>query len=158
MIDIKKLLTKILDNGIFKDSNGDVDLSGSMTVGGHAGPIGDRQERNTSTTKATGTTWTSVSTSTVYANITAGTWYIQATAIYASNATNVRALRLYNNSTSAAFTRSEDVRPAVSGTDTRLHASVTVSASGNNTIVLQTYQNSGSTLNVEYYIEAIRIA
>ena len=151
---------------VTEDANGDVSITrnisagGTITVGGHSSAIGDRQERSTSTTKSTGTSWTAVSTSSVYVTITAGTWVIQGTAVYAANSTGVRALRLYNNTTSSVFARSEDVRPAisVSGQTTSVHSFITVTASSSNTIVLQTFQNSGGTRNVDYYIEAVRIA
>lgn len=34
MIDIKKLLTKILDRGVFKDANGDISTSGDVSISG----------------------------------------------------------------------------------------------------------------------------
>lgn len=140
------------------DDSGNTVASGTITTGGHSSPIGDRQARQTTTTKSTGTTWTTVSTSTVYVNITAGTWLIHGFCSYEANATGVRALRLYNNTGAVYFEQSEDVRPAVSGSATRLQCTATAKATTNATIVLQTYQNSGGTRAVDYFIEAIRIA
>ena len=155
-----------LSDAVFEDANGDVSITrnisagGTITTGGHSSAIGDRQERTNSTTKSSSTSWTTVSTATVYADITAGTWLIQGTAVYEANSTGARGLRLYNNTTSSVYARSEDVRPAVSvsGQTTSVHSLVTVTATGANTIVLQTFQNSGGTRSVEYWIEAIRIA
>ncbi len=155
-----------LSDAVFEDANGDVSITrnisagGTITTGGHSSAIGDRQERNNSTTKSSSTSWTTVSTATVYADITAGTWLIQGTAVYESNSTGFRGLRLYNNTTSSVYARSEDVRAAVSvsGQTTSVHSLITVTATGANTIVLQTFQNSGGTRSVDYWIEVIRIA
>ena len=147
-------------NALTVDWSGNVEAAGTITASGHSSAIGDRQERTNSTTKSSSTSWTTVSTATVYADITAGTWLIQGTAVYEANSTGARGLRLYNNTTSSVYARSEDVRAAVSvsGQTTSVHSLVTVTATGANTIVLQTFQNSGGTRSVEYWIEAIRIA
>lgn len=145
-------------NALTVNWNGDVSISGDITVGGHSSAIGDRQYRNTDTTKASGTTWTSVSTTSVYATLDKGVWLIIGYAEFASNATGVRALRLYNDTDSLSLASTEDVRPAVSGSATRIQSVKTLAVSSTKTIVLQVYQNSGSTLNVSYGIEAVRIA
>ena len=42
MIDIKKLLTKILDRGVFKDNTNNVAIDGNLTLLGHSSEVGDR--------------------------------------------------------------------------------------------------------------------
>ena len=84
-------------------------------------------------------------------------WIVHGFADYESNSTGLRGLRLYNLLASLSIGRSEDVRNAVNGAATRLHAFATIAVSDAQKIVLQTYQSSGGTRNVTYTIEAIRI-
>ena len=138
--------------------NGDVKAGGYIYCLGHNGAIGERKYRTIDyPTKSSSTTWTSVYTDIIYAELKEGIWIVHGFAKYESNNTGRRALRLYNSTNSSNIERSENVVNAVIGAETRVNSFATLSISNDTTIVLQTYQNSGNTLNVSYAIEAIRI-
>ena len=135
----------------------DLSVGGDITVKGHSSPIGARQARDNATTKASGTTWTEVQASNVYIDADEGVWVLHAMAEFQSNATGRRALQIYNHTTGSELSRTSAVMPAVSGTTTRVHTFATISTTSDVTYTLQVVQNSGSTLDVHYYIEAVRI-
>lgn len=122
---------------------------------------GERQFRQNTTTRASGTTFASVSTATVYLSLDAGIWVIHGYASFDSNSSGYRGLRLYNNTASSEVSSTDDVRTGLGGGgNTRLQFTKTVEIpdDGNTrTYYLQSFQSSGSTLGVTYSIEAVKI-
>ena len=90
--------------------------------------------------------------------LTSGTWIIYGHAIYANNATGRRALRIYDVTTSASIGWSSINQSAINGTTTNMLTFAVISLTASNTFTLQVAQNSGSTLNVDLQIGAVRIA
>ena len=141
-------------------SNGDVTISGSITAEGHDSPIGYRPTRATgSYSLASGTSWTTVpSSGLARTTLSQGVWIIQAQAIFASNSTGWRALRIYDVTTSENIGRSGVTQPAVNGATTNLTTMAIISLTASNAFTLQITQNSGAARNVDLTFDAVRIA
>lgn len=149
------------DSGfISADSSGNVSLSGSITAEGHDSPIGYRPTRATgSYSLASGTSWTTVpSSGLARTTLSQGVWIIQAQAIFASNSTGWRALRIYDVTTSENIARSGVTQPAVNGATTNLTTMAIISLTASNAFTLQITQNSGAARNVDLTFDAVRIA
>ena len=139
---------------------GDVEAAGSITVEGHNSEIGYRPTRQTgSYSVATGTSWVTVpSSGLARTTLSQGVWIIQAQAIFASNSTGWRALRIYDVTTSEAIGRSGVTQPAVNGATTNLTTTAIISLTASNAFTLQITQNSGAARNVDLTFDAVRIA
>ena len=145
---------------ISADGSGNVSLSGSITVEGHNSEIGYRPTRATgSYSLASGTSWTTVpSSGLARTTLSQGVWIIQAQAIFASNSTGWRALRIYDVTTSENIGRSGVTQPAVNGATTNLTTMAIISLTASNAFTLQITQNSGAARNVDLTFDAVRIA
>ena len=137
-------------------AGGNITTNSDIYVRGHDSPIGDRQGRDNATTKTSGTSWTDVQTNNVYVDLSLGVYIIHAMCEYQANATGRRGLRIVG-AVSGVINRSENGTTAVSGVATRVHCMCIATVNTAQKFTLQTYQNSGSTLDVHYYIESVRI-
>ena len=147
-------------NALTVDWSGNVEAKGSITAEGHDSPIGYRPTRATgSYSLASGTSWTTVpSSGLARTTLSPGVWIIQAQAIFASNSTGWRALRIYDVTTSENIGRSGVTQPAVNGATTNLTTMAIISLTASNAFTLQITQNSGSARNVDLTFDAVRIA
>lgn len=149
------------DSGfISADSSGNVSLLGSITAEGHDSPIGYRPTRQTgSYSLASGTSWVTVPASGLArTTLSQGVWIIQAQAIFESNSTGRRALRIYDVTTSEYIGRSSVTQQAVNGATTNLTTMAIISLTASNALTLQIAQNSGAARNVDLTLHAVRIA
>lgn len=156
MIDIKKLLTKIMSNGVFKDTNGNISVGGHIYAEGHGTYIGYTNNGNgTKSSMSSGTTPQQIVGS---ISLTTGTWVVVGSVNYPSNSNGVRYLAWYQGG--SALSQARMLTQAVSGGfDTRLSVTAIVSVTGaSSTMALYGYQNSSSALNVPFYWSIVRIA
>jgi hypothetical protein len=137
------------------DSNGDVSIPGSITVSGHASPIGYITSNSGSSTIANGTTLKALSGK---ITLSAGTWVLIASAAFAgaSDATS-RGLCWYSSDVIGA---SRVTQTAINSASipTRMQTVLVSSITGNTDYWLYCFQNSSASINVDYYWRAIRIA
>lgn len=147
MVDVKKLLAKILDRGVFKDSNNNVTLDGSvttagnLTVGGHSSEIGAfKSARLTSDTSVTKEVPTAICSIT----LPAGTWVVVGYAQFHPNSTGVRTMNLHI--TSGSNFRQVAV-PAANGY-TVLQTTIVVKITESTTYYLNVWHNAGTSLTM----------
>lgn len=152
------------DSGLILGSTGNLNVSGYIYCRDHDSAIGDRQAMDYATTKATGDSFVDVATSSVYLQLSAGVYVVHAMAEFGSNtsasggnSTGRRALRIYGSEAGTYYARSEAANGAIASVPTRVRTVFFPVITASSKLTFQVYQNSGSTLQVHYYIESVRI-
>lgn len=142
---------KLVSGTNIKTVNGESLLgSGDLTVAGGAADIRD----------ASNTVSVATSTNTNVASITLpiGVWLVNSRLQYASNATGRRGTKLSTTSAESGNVLSTDVRNAVDGGTTQIQTERVFALTGESTVYLVGWQNSGSALSCTGEIQAVRIA
>lgn len=156
----KKIPVKISDLAddvglVTHDKNGNVTLAGSMTLDGHATPIGWYDSHYSTTSVANGTSYVAISASAI--TLSVGRYIMFGSARFAGNATGYRGICIMKGSTSLGKSyASQQALPSASWT-TSLNCSIFEVVESPTTYYLGVYQNSGGALNVSWDFYAVRI-
>lgn len=146
-------------NAFTVDWEGNIESAGTITARNHSSPIGTRKVTTGSYSVASGNSYVTVpTTGLTRLSLEAGSWVINLSAQYASNATGRRGCAIYNVTASSRFGRSEVNQTAVSGTLTKLQTSIVAVLDTTTTITAQLSQNSNAQRTCDLVLEAMRIA
>ena len=132
-----------------------ITLSTAPTIGSHDSVIGKVETANDTVSNLASSTDIARQTSAKLA-LGAGTWVITGTVRYTSNATGRRSINLYIGTT--GYESSFVTIAAASGTTTKVQTTMPTSQSSDFTVYIGMQQNSGSALNGQWYLRAVRIA
>lgn len=161
------LLNSIIDfignRGVFKDGNGDVELTGSLTVGGHSSSIGDVISESISFNVPTGGSHRNTGCE---VTLPPGTWSLDYhVSVPSSATTGLASINMHwkNSGSSSDNTMARSSRTtqitSLSTLPTHIGGSVTVSNPTTTSRVwtLYVFQNSGNEVNATCDITATRI-
>ena len=137
------------------DADGNLSLDGNLTLGGHRTEVGYRSAANNTKDLASGTA--SVKINGEELTLSAGTWVLVGAVDFPANSTGVRNIR-WNRGSTAMNNTLVTVKATDGGFNTRLQTTALVKVTEPTKMYLYGYQNSGSSLTVNWYWQAIRIA
>lgn len=140
---------------IRSDVDGVLYLGKAPKIGSHDSVIGTVKTANDTVSNLASSTDIAKQTSAKLA-LGAGTWVITGTVRYTSNATGRRSINLYAGTD--AYEATFVTVPAASGTTTKIQTTLVTAQSSDFTVYIGMQQNSGSALNGQWYIRAVRIA
>ena len=145
------------DSGfVAEDSNGNVSVSGTITVGGHTTAIGYYNSGSSTHNNFPNNSQSALSDT---ITVSAGTWILVGRASYPSNTTGRRILVWHNNTTSTdVYSSLVSQTPVTGGFATNMQSIAVVNVSASTIYELQGLQTSGSTQNVPYNWVIVRIA
>ena len=144
-------------NALTLDSLGNLAIGWKLTMCNHSSPIGTTMRDSFTASLASGTSLVQIYPSTGKINMPAGSWIINYSTRFPSNATGRRGASIYINDGSMGA--SYMLSPPVNGEQTALTGSIVwESPSSSFTLGFGARQNSGSTQTVTVYWDAIRIA
>lgn len=137
--------------------SGSMKLAGNLMVNNHSEQIGAIYTNDGTTSVASGgSSFIKQNKMTFKNKLGPGTWVIVATVRYESNSTGRRQAILYVNNSSYGSTSVNT--SAISGVETRLQSTLLTSQSSSFNVYIGTYQTSGNSLDVNWFLRAIRIA
>ena len=155
MIDVKKLLTNIIDKGVYKDSNGNASIAGALTIENHSSPIG-RLLTGSEYISVPSTTGAPIRQGNGF-SLDAGTWVIIMSVTFPANSTGYR--RVGIGTSDGAFAASRNSAAATGGYETPVLSTTIVSPISATTYYAFIHHNAGTTLsNVHVNWRAVRIA
>lgn len=154
MIDVKKLLTNIIDKGVYKDSNGNASIAGALTIENHSSPIG-RILTGSETISVPSTTGTLTKRGNGF-SLDAGTWVIIMSVTFPANNTGFR--RVAIGASDGMFAAGRNSAAATGGYETPVLSTTIVAPTSTTTYYAYIHHNAGTTLSVVVNWRAVRIA
>lgn len=143
-------------NALTVDWDGNINVSGDITVKNHASHIGDTVV-GTETTKtgsnAGSGSWITGSS----ISLTAGVWVVTAHVQFNANTSGRRAIQIYAGSDAIEQSLCNQTPTTGSSTLTHMTTSHVLSLSTTSTVTIRSYQTSGGNLQVVSHIRAVRI-
>ena len=135
------------------NSTGNINASGSLTLGGHNSVVGSVLTGTGSKSISSGSDYASTGVS---ISLPAGAWVVHYSASFPGNSTGNRSAKLVIGG--STLTSSEMKMPAVNSAERVLNGTAVLNHSSSESAVVQVWQTSGSSMTVSVNMRAIRIA